>query len=222
MRVLVAEDEKELNEIIVKKLSSEGYAVDGCYNGQQALEYMEAVQYDVAIVDIMMPVMDGLEAVKLLRLKGNTTPVIFLTARDAVSDRVTGLDTGANDYMVKPFSFDELTARIRAVTRTSAGNTTNIYSINDLILDTQSHTVSRAGKDISLTATEFALLEYFIRNKNKVLSRQKIEDNVWNYDYEGGTNLVDVYVTYLRKKIDDGYSVKLIHTVRGVGYIMKE
>ena len=222
MRILVAEDEVDLNEVIVKKLSAEGYAVDGCYDGKQALEYMETVQYDAAIIDVMMPVMDGFEAVKILRQRGNATPVIFLTARDAVRDRVTGLDTGANDYVIKPFSFDELIARIRAVTRTAVGNTTNIYSINDLVLDVQSHTVSRAGKNISLTAREFSLLEYLVRNKNKVLSRQKIEDNVWNYDYEGGTNVVDVYVTYLRKKIDDGHPVKLIQTVRGVGYMLKE
>lgn len=222
MRILVAEDEVDLNEVIVKKLSAEGYAVDGCYDGKQALEYMETVQYDAAIIDVMMPVMDGFEAVKILRQRGNTTPVIFLTARDAVRDRVTGLDTGANDYVIKPFSFDELIARIRAVTRTAVGNTTNIYSINDLVLDVQSHTVSRAGKNIPLTAREFSLLEYLVRNKNKVLSRQKIEDNVWNYDYEGGTNVVDVYVTYLRKKIDDGHPVKLIQTVRGVGYMLKE
>ena len=222
MRILVAEDEVDLNEVIVKKLSAEGYAVDGCYDGKRALEYMETVQYDAAIIDVMMPVMDGFEAVKILRQRGNATPVIFLTARDAVRDRVTGLDTGANDYVIKPFSFDELIARIRAVTRTAVGNTTNIYSINDLVLDVQSHTVSRAGKNISLTAREFSLLEYLVMNKNKVLSRQKIEDNVWNYDYEGGTNVVDVYVTYLRKKIDDGHPVKLIQTVRGVGYMFKE
>ena len=150
------------------------------------------------------------------------TPVIFLTAKDTVKDRVHGLNIGANDYLVKPFSFDELIARIHAVTRTAAGNPTNIYSLADLTLNVQTHTVERGGREISLTAREFTLLEYLLRNKNKVLSRQKIEDNVWDYDYGGGTNVVDVYITYLRKKIDGGFPVKLIHTVRGVGYILKE
>lgn len=221
MRILVVEDDMDLNEIIVKKLSAEEYAVDSCFDGRDALDYLESVQYDVAILDIMMPEMDGLEAVKKLRAKGNLTPVIFLTARDTVADKVKGLDIGANDYLVKPFSFDELTARIRAATRTASGNPTNIYSLADLTLDTESHIVKRADKEISLTAREYTLLEYLLRNKNKILSRQKIEDNVWNYDYEGGTNVVDVYITYLRRKIDEGCAVKLIHTVRGIGYCMK-
>lgn len=221
MRILVAEDDLDLNEIIVKKLSVEEYAIDSCFDGRDAFDYLESVQYDVAILDIMMPEMDGLEVVKKLRAKGNLTPIIFLTARDTVADKVKGLDIGANDYLVKPFSFDELTARIRAATRTASGNPTNIYSLADLTLDTESHIVKRADQDISLTAREYTLLEYLLRNKNKILSRQKIEDNVWNYDYEGGTNVVDVYITYLRRKIDEGCAVKLIHTVRGIGYCMK-
>jgi len=222
MRILVAEDDTDLNEIIVKKLSAEGYAVDSCFNGQEALEYLDSVHYDAAILDIMMPEMDGLEAVKKLRAHGNLTPVIFLTARDTVADKVKGLDTGGNDYLVKPFSFDELTARIRAATRTASANPTNIYSLSDLSLNMETHIVKRGGIEISLTAREYALLEFLLRNKNKILSRQKIEDNIWNYDYEGGTNVVDVYITYLRKKIDEGCPVKLIHTVRGIGYVMKE
>lgn len=222
LRILVAEDDIDLNEIIVKKMRAEGYAIDHCFNGQDALDYLESVQYDAAILDIMMPEMDGLEAVRALRRKGNMTPILFLTARDAISDRVKGLDAGANDYLVKPFSFDELTARLRAMTRVAAGNPTNRYSLADLVLDTEKHLVTRGGKDISLTAREYMLLEYLLRNKNKILSRQKIEDNVWNYDYEGGTNVVDVYITYLRKKIDEGQGRKLIHTVRGIGYCMKE
>jgi len=222
MRILVAEDDHDLNKIIVKKLSAEGYAVDSCLNGQEALDYLESVQYDAAILDIMMPEMDGLKAVKRLRAQGNLTPVIFLTARDTVADKVKGLDTGANDYLVKPFSFDELTARIRAATRVASSNPTNIYSLADLSLDAETHSIKRGEIEISLTAREYALLEFLLRNKNKILSRQKIEDNVWNYDYEGGTNVVDVYITYLRKKIDEGFPVKLIHTVRGIGYVMKE
>jgi len=222
MRILVAEDDTDLNEIIVKKLRAEGYAVDSCVNGQEALEYLDSAAYDAVVLDIMMPEMDGLEAVARLRAHGNLTPVIFLTARDTVTDRVKGLDTGANDYLIKPFSFDELTARIRAATRVTAGSPTNVYSLADLSLDAETHIVKRGETEISLTAREYALLEFLLRNKNKILSRQKIEDNVWNYDYEGGTNVVDVYITYLRKKIDEGFPVKLIHTARGIGYVMKE
>lgn len=222
MRILVAEDDIDLNEIIVKKLTAEGYAVDSCLNGQEALYYLGLVRYHAAILDIMMPEMDGIEAVMKLRAQGNLTPVIFLTARDTVADKVKGLDIGANDYLVKPFSFDELNARIRAATRVTSANPTNVYSLADLTLDLESHIVKRSGTEIPLSAKEYALLEYLLLNKNKILSRQKIEDNVWNYDYEGGTNVVDVYITYLRKKIDEGYSNKLIHTVRGIGYIMKE
>lgn len=222
MRILVAEDDIDLNEIIVKKLSAEGYAVDSCLNGQDALYYLDSVRYNIAILDIMMPEMDGITAVKKLRAQGNLTPVIFLTALDTVADKVKGLDIGANDYLVKPFSFDELTARIRAATRVASANPTNVYSLADLTLDLESHILKRGETEIPLSAREYALLEYLLLNKNKILSRQKIQDNVWNYDYEGGTNVVDVYITYLRKKIDEGYSIKLIHTVRGIGYIMKE
>lgn len=221
MRILIAEDDIDLNKIIVKKLSAEGYAIDSCFDGREALEFLDSVQYDAAVLDIMMPEMDGLEAVRRLRDNGNITPIIFLTARDTVADRVKGLDIGANDYLVKPFSFDELTARIRTMTRTADRNPTNVYALADLRLDCETHIVKRRDKEISLTAREYALLEYLMRNKNKVLSRQKIEDNVWNYDYEGGTNVVDVYITYLRKKIDEGHDDKLIHTVRGIGYCMK-
>lgn len=221
MRILVAEDDLALNQIMVKKLTAEGYAIDPCTNGLDACDYLESAPYDAAVLDIMMPKLDGLEVVKRLRSKGNLTPVIFLTARDTVADRVKGLDIGANDYLVKPFSFDELTARIRAITRTAAGNPTNVYSLADLTLDTETHLVKRAGREIQLTAREYTLLEYLLRNKNKVLSRHKIEDHVWNYDYEGGTNVVDVYITYLRKKLDEEHDVKLIHTVRGIGYCMK-
>lgn len=221
VRILVVEDDIDLNKIIVKKLTAEGNAVDGCFNGREALEYIGGAEYDVAVLDIMMPELDGLAVVRALRKMGNLTPVILLTAKDTVADKVNGLDTGANDYLVKPFSFDELTARIRALTRTVAKNPTNLYTLADLTLDTQSHVVTRGGRPISLTAREYMLLEYLLRNKNRVLSRQKIEDSVWNYDYEGGTNVVDVYISYLRKKIDEGFDQKLIHTVHGIGYCMR-
>ncbi|MBR3232228.1 MAG: response regulator transcription factor [Lachnospiraceae bacterium] len=221
MRILIAEDDADLNKIIVKKLRAEGHAVDGCTNGREALDYLSAGDYDAAILDIMMPEMDGLAALRELRRQGNVTPVIFLTARDTVADKVTGLDSGANDYLVKPFSFDELMARIRAVTRTVTKAPTNVYTLADLTLNTDTHEVRRGGTLISLTSREYMLLEYLMRNKNRVLSRQKIEDNVWSYDYEGGTNLVGVYISYLRKKIDDGFEPKLIHTVHGIGYSLK-
>lgn len=221
MRILIAEDDEDLNEIIVKKLSAEGYAIDTCFDGEEAIEHIENVKYDVAILDIMMPKLDGIETVKQLRNKNNMTPIIFLTAKDSISDKVKGLDIGANDYLTKPFSFDELMARIRVLTRTVSGNATNIYSLDDLTLNTETHIVMRNNKEITLTALEYTLLEYLLRNKNKILSRQKIEDNVWSYDYEGGTNVVDVYIAYLRKKIDDNQNVKLIHTVRGIGYCLK-
>ncbi len=222
MKLLIAEDEKDLNDIIAKKLRAENFSVECVYNGEDAYHYLSAAPYDAAILDIMMPGMDGLETVRRLRADGIATPVLFLTARDTVADKVKGLNTGASDYLVKPFSFDELIARIYAVTRTAAGIPSSALSIADLTVDVQSHTVTRAGREITLTAKEFALLEYLVRNQNRVLSRQKIEDHVWNFDYEGGTNVVDVYITYLRKKIDEGFSSRLIHTVRGVGYMMKE
>ena len=221
MRILVAEDDRDLNKIIVKKLTAEGNAVDGCFDGRAALDYIEGTDYDVVILDIMMPEMDGLEAVRRLRSRGDLTPVIFLTAKDTVADRVAGLDMGANDYIVKPFSFDELSARIRAVTRTASHRPSNLLALDDLVLNTETGEVRRGGEVIALTAREYRLLEYLLRNQNKVLSRQKIENNVWNYDYEGGTNVVDVYISYLRKKIDDGAANKLIHTVHGVGYCMR-
>lgn len=222
MRVLLAEDEQDLNNIIVKKLNSEGYTIDACFNGQEALDFMSVAEYDVVILDIMMPKMNGLEVIQEMRRNGNTTPVIFLTARDSIEDRVKGLDMGANDYLIKPFSFEELMARMRVMTRHVAGVQTSVYTLADLSVDVSAHMVKRGDEVITLSAKEFSLLEYLIRNKGKVLSREKIENNLWNFDYEGGTNAVDVYIRYLRKKIDDSYTNKLIHTVRGAGYVLRE
>ena len=222
MKLLIAEDDADLNEIIVKKLRAEGFDVDACFDGEAALEHMLYADYDVAVLDIMMPVLDGVEAVRRLRAKGNATPVIFLTARDAVADKVDGLDAGANDYVVKPFSFDELIARIRAVARTASGNPSARLALDDLTLDLQSHVVRRGGAEIALTGKEYALLEYLLINKGSILSREKIVSHVWGYDYEGGLNVVDVYMNYLRRKLDEGHERKLIHTVRGMGYVMRE
>lgn len=222
MRILIAEDQKDLNRILVKKLTAEGYSVDNCFDGEEALDFQAMAQYDGVILDIMMPKMDGLDVVKHMRASGDPTPVLFLTARDSVEDKVKGLDLGANDYLVKPFSFDELMARVRAMTRKTASTNSPVYEAADLRLDTSGHSVTRSGKNIKLSAKEFALLEYLLRNKGQVLSREKIENSLWNFDYEGGTNAVDVYIRYLRKKIDEDFSPRLIHTVRGVGYVLKE
>lgn len=222
MRILIAEDERDLNAIIEQKLKKQGYSVDTCFDGVEALDFIDMAEYDAIILDIMMPKADGFYVLEKLREKGKTTPVIFLTAKDSVADRVKGLDSGANDYIVKPFSFDELLARIRAVTRVSFNMASNVLRIDDLELDCASHTVKRAGKEIILSSKEFALLEYLMRNKGIVLSREHIENHIWGFEYEGGTNVVDVYISYLRKKIDGASDKKLIRTVRGSGYTIKE
>ena len=222
MRLLYAEDEEDLNKVVTKKLTEEGFSVDSCFDGKEAIDNVQFTEYDAAILDIMMPHADGFAVLKELRKLKKNTPVLFLTARDSIEDRVTGLDSGANDYLVKPFSFEELLARIRVLTREKHNLTENILSIGDLELNLSSHIVTRGGTEISLTSKEYQLLEYLLYNKEKVLSREKIENHIWNYDYEGGTNVIDVYIRYLRKKIDDGFPTKLIHTVRGAGYVIRE
>lgn len=174
MRILVAEDERDLNNVIVKKLNAEHYSVDACYDGEEALAFIESTDYDAVILDIMMPRLDGLQVIRRMRERGNATPVLFLTARDAVADRVQGLDSGANDYLVKPFAFDELLARIRVLTRQKTGAITNVFAVADLLVDCNAHTVTRAGDAIALSAKEFALLEYLVRNQGVVLSRETI------------------------------------------------
>lgn len=222
MRILFAEDERDLNHIITKKLTSQGYSVDSVYDGEEAMDILSYTDYDAVILDIMMPKADGFAVLRALRSKGKNTPVLFLTARDSVQDRVAGLDSGANDYLVKPFSVEELLARIRAMTRTAFGVSDSLLSVGDLTMDTAAKVVKRGGKEIPLSAKEYALLEYLMHNAGIVLSREKIENHIWNFDYEGGTNVVDVYIRYLRKKIDEGYDKKLIHTVRGRGYVLRE
>ena len=221
MRILVVEDEKNLNDIIVKKLKLEKYGVDSCFDGKEALDYIFSTDYDAVILDIMLPKLDGFEVLKKIRSQEIKTPVLLLTARDGIDDRVKGLEYGADDYLVKPFAFDELLARIRVMLRRTSNNVNNVFTIADLIVDCDSQTVTRNNNAIKLSAREFTILEYMIRNKEKVLTRDKIEQHIWNYDYEGGTNVIDVYVRYLRKKIDDDYTPKLIHTIRGVGYVLK-
>lgn len=221
MRILIAEDEKSLNRILVKQFAKLGYSVDSCFDGESVSLYIANADYDVIILDIMMPKKDGFQVLRELREKGNSTPVIFLTAKSEIEDRVTGLDLGANDYVVKPFSFEELAARVRMVTRKATGSSTNIYTVADLTVNIKSREVTRAGVKIELSAREYAILETLIKNAGTVMSRDKIETSVWNYDYLGGTNVIDVYIRYLRKKIDDGHELKLIRTVRGAGYVLK-
>ena len=222
MRLLVAEDERDLNRLIRKTLEKEGYGVDACFDGEEALYYLEHTDYDGAILDIMMPKRDGLSVLKAIRQKGSSLPVLFLTAKDSISDRVLGLDSGADDYLIKPFDFDELLARIRVMTRKRPPHTSVVLSVGDLTLDTGTHQVTRGGRPIDLSAREYAILEYMCMNPGIVLSREKIEDHIWNYDYSGGSNVVDVYISYLRKKIDGGQEKKLIRTVWGSGWTIKE
>lgn len=221
MRLLVVEDEIHLQTIIKKRLLKEHYSVDACGDGQEALDYLAVSPYDAVILDIMLPKLSGIEVLKKIRAEGNRVPVLFLTARDGVDDRVAGLDCGADDYLVKPFAFEELLARIRVMLRRSSEHTTDELTLGDLTVDLKSHKVTRAGQSIELSGKEYAMLEYLMRNQGRVLSREQIEQHVWSFDYEGGSNMVDVYIRYLRKKIDEGFPQKLIHTVRGAGYVMR-
>lgn len=222
MRILVAEDEKDMNHIIAKRLKAEGYSVDSCFDGIEVFDYLACAEYDAIILDIMMPRMDGLQVLKKLREQEHQVPVLLLTAKDSVEDRVTGLDAGADDYLVKPFAFQELLARIRVMLRKPASVKTTVYSIADLEVHTDTHQVIRGNKEIHLSSKEFSLLRYMIQNAGIVLSREKLEQHIWNYDFSGGSNVIDVYIRYLRKKIDDGFDKKLIQTIRGEGYVLRE
>ena len=190
MRILIAEDEKDLNVLLKKRLENQKYSVDACCDGEEALDYLAVTEYDAVVLDIMMPKINGLQVLQKIRKEGTSTPVLLLTAKDSIEDRVTGLDLGADDYLVKPFAFEELLARIRVMLRKSAAVET--------------------------------ILRYMCMNKGVVLSRDKIEEHIWNYDYAGASNVVDVYIRYLRRKIDDSYEPKLIHTIRGAGYVLRE
>lgn len=221
MRILVVEDERSLNELITKRLKLERYFVDNCFDGQDALSYLDCAEYDAVVLDVMLPKLSGIDVLRKMRSSGDKTPVLLLTAKDTIEDRVKGLDSGADDYMVKPFSFDELLARIRVMLRRTSGGVSNVFSVADLVVDCDSFSVKRGDKNIVLSAKEFAVLEYLIRNRGIVLSRDKISHHIWNYDYEGSSNVIDVYIRYLRKKIDENFDNPLIHTIRGVGYVLK-
>ena len=222
MRILVAEDEKDMNRLISKRLKAENYSVDSCYNGKEVFEYLACAEYDGIILDIMMPVMDGIQVLKKLRAAGNQIPILLLTAKDSIQDRVLGLDAGADDYLVKPFAFEELLARVRVMLRKPAAIKSTTYTVGDLEVHVDTRKVFRQGKELTLSSKEYALLRYMAQNAGIVLSREKLEQHIWNYDFSGGSNVIDVYIRYLRKKIDEGFDKKLIHTVRGAGYVLKE
>jgi heavy metal response regulator len=221
MRLLVVEDEKKVANFIKKGLQEEGYAVDLASDGKTGLTMGLDGVHDLIILDINLPRMDGLSVLQELRKKKVTTPVLLLTVRTAIEDKVIGLDTGADDYLTKPFAFQELLARVRALLRRRAEAESPLLQVADLTLDPATRFVSRGDEQIELTAKEFALLAYFMRNPGRVLTRTMIAEHVWDYDFDPMTNVIDVYVNYLRKKIEAGGEPKLIHTVRGVGYVMK-
>lgn len=222
MRLLVVEDEKYLNRTISERLTRQGYTVDSCFDGEDALYYIENTQYDGIILDVMMPKINGFEVLRTMREKKILSPVLMLTAKDADEDVILGLDTGANDYLTKPFSFEILCARIRAMLRVKENVTGSVLEIADLSIDTNARTVMRKGTKIELSSKEYSILEYLIRNKGIIVSKEKIEENIWNYDYEGTSDVIKVYIHHLRKKIDDGFETKLLHTVKNVGYVIKE
>ncbi|MBI5657273.1 MAG: response regulator [Geobacter sp.] len=222
MKILVVEDEKKVSSFIKRGLEEEKYEVDTAYDGDEGLKLALAGQYDALILDWMLPKQDGLSVLRELRANKRTTPVLMLTAKDTVEDIVAGLDSGSDDYLTKPFAFAELLARVRALLRRSEMDRGAELRFADLRIDPVTHKVWRGEKEIDLTAKEYALLEYFMRNPNQVLTRTMIADHVWDYTFDSFTNIIDVYVNYLRKKIDRDADKKLIHTVRGVGYILKE
>ena len=222
MKILVIEDEKLLADSIKTLLEGKGFEVEVAYDGETGAEYAELGIYDLLILDVMMPRKDGYTLVQEMREQGMDTPVLFLTARDSVSDRVKGLDLGGDDYLIKPFDFDELLARIRAMTRKHAGQRTNCFTAGDLALDAERRRVTRGGAEVQLLPKEYSILEYLLRNKGKVMSREQIEDRIWNYEYSGSSNNVDGYMSRLRKKIDGDRNEKLIHTVKGVGWTIRE
>ena len=221
MKILVVEDEKDLNHIIRKELEAEGYLVDVCFDGESAYDYLLMEEYDGVVLDVMLPKMNGFEILKKARSRGVQTPVLFLSAKSGIDDIVEGLDIGADDYMVKPFVFKELLARIKVMTRRQPEIQENVYRCGDLVVDYNTHMVTRGGIPITLSPKEFAVLLYLVRNKNIIVTREQIESNIWKLQAEVSSNLVDVYIRYLRRKIDDDFDEKMICTIRGTGYMLK-
>lgn len=222
MRILLIEDDRDLVRILKKGLEEEGYSIDTSFDGIEGLYMAEEIPYDVIILDLMIPGLDGISLLSKLRGKGNTTPVMILTAKDRLDEKVKGLDTGADDYITKPFEFDELLARLRALIRRNKGLAVPVIEINDLQINTATKEVKRGGKDLHLTPKEYAILEYLALNKNTVLSRTDIIEHIYDESFDRDSNIIDVFINNLRKKIDHGYTKQLIHTVRGHGYMLKE
>ena len=218
MRILLVEDERRIAGFIRRGLEEERYAVDVAYDGEEALDWAAVADYDLILLDVLLPTKDGIQVCRELRDRGNKVPILMLTARDAVEDRVRGLDSGADDYLIKPFAFQELLARIRALLRRGRDTKSTRLQVGDLVLDTVTHRATRAGQVIELTAREYALLEFLMRHPRQVLSRTQIVEHVWDYDFYATSNVVDVYIRYLRRKIDRDFDVRLIQTVRGAGY----
>jgi DNA-binding response OmpR family regulator len=222
MRVLVVEDERKTASFIRKALQAEGFAADVCHNGDEALAAATTTPFDAIVLDIMLPGRDGLSVLKQLRERKKSTPVILLSARGEVNERVEGLNAGADDYLPKPFELAELVARVRALARRGSENKSTLLEVADLTLDTVTHQATRGGRTIELTAREYRLLEFLMRSAGRLCGRMMILEKVWDYGFDPGTNLVDVYVRRLREKIDAGFEPKLLHTVRGSGYLLKE
>jgi len=222
MHVLIVEDEPKVAAFLRKGLQEEAWTVDVAADGEEALAMVRAGRYDVIVLDIMLPKRDGLSVLRAIRNEGNDTPVLLLTARDAVPDRVTGLKAGADDYLIKPFAFEELLARLQALVRRHTGTFHEILTAGDLEMDTARHVVRRANQPISLTTLEYRLLEFLLRNRGRVLSRVDIEESIWGLNEDPDSNVVDVYINHLRKKIDRPFNQPLIHTVRGFGYKLEQ
>jgi heavy metal response regulator len=222
MRILLVEDEKKVASFIKKGLEEEFYSVDVAYEGKEGLRLALLEDYDLIILDIMLPLKDGFTVIKELRNEKVSIPVLFLTAKDTLSDKVQGLDFGADDYLPKPFAFEELLARVRALLRRKTAEKNLVIKVLDLSLDTQTHSVTRNNLEIPLTPKEYSILEYLIRNKNRVISRTMLSEHVYDYHFDSDTNVIDVYINKLRNKVDKGFDVPVIHTIRGVGYMIKE
>lgn len=220
MKILVVEDEKDLREILKTRLEKY-YSVDACGDGEEALDYFQVYTYDMVILDIMLPKLDGISVLKHIRNSGSDVPVLLLTARSRIEDRVSGLDAGADDYLVKPFAFDELLARLRVMSRRNTKQTSHVLTAGELVMDTRTKTVKRNGQVIPLSGKEYMLLEYMMYHQNVTLTRNQLEQQAWDNRFEGGSNIVDVYIRYLRKKIDDGHEKKMIRTIRGLGYCLE-
>jgi DNA-binding response OmpR family regulator len=220
MRILVVEDEHKINRTICQALREEAYAVDAAFDGEEGEELALVNTYDLIVLDLMLPKKSGLLLCKGLREQGITTPILVLTARDSLEDRVEGLDSGADDYVVKPFFMDELLARVRALLRRDTTSKSPKLQVADLQVDTSSHRVSRAGTPIELTSKEYAMLEYFMRNTDQVLTRTMISEHVWDDEFDSLSNIIDVYIRRLRRKIDESYQPRLLHTIRGSGYLL--